>query len=86
MARASTPPVAPASPTVGGASPSFSAKLGAWRKPLLSNQRGQQGFVRRRGNVTLSQRARIWLALVILSALAWVAIVGAVGLVFRWVS
>ena len=73
---AATPPVAPVSPTVGGAAPHFSAKLGAWvRRPESGStplgRCGSPATKRRPGNVSLAERAKIWLAVILYSAGVW---------------
>lgn len=79
MVRAVVPPVAPQTPVVDGGAPHFSAQLGAWVKPLHTDERGRQGFVqraakrRRPGNLTLSQRGKLWLAIVAYCAAVWCA-------------
>jgi hypothetical protein len=75
---ADLPPAAPASPEVGGVAPHFSARLGAWVKPLRTAERTKQGFVRRPGNVTLSERGKVWLAIILYCAACWA------GLAWIW--
>jgi hypothetical protein len=65
------------SPKLSGGAADFSAKPGAWVKPLRSAERTKPRFgfhaAKRPGNVTLSQRGKIWLAVVIYCAAVWSA-------------
>jgi hypothetical protein len=74
--RAVTPPVAPQSPVAGGGAPYFSAKLGAWVRPPrdVRTTRPRSGSKRRNyGNVTLSQRGKIWIAAILYCAAVFTA-------------
>jgi hypothetical protein len=76
MAGAVVPPVAPVSPDLSGGAPHFSAKLGAWRKPLVSAKTPRSGFrfpaaKRRPGGVTLNQRVKWWIACLIWNLAMW---------------
>lgn len=83
MSRAAITSAAPL-PPVGGGAPRFSAKLGAWIRKPSSAERSQQGFVqaalrRRAGNLTLSQRGKLWLGVTVwcaicLGGFAWAMI------------
>lgn len=83
-----TPPAAPVSPSVGGGARHFSAQLGAWVKPLHTDEPARQRSVpraakRRPGHVTLSQRGKVWLAVAIWCALTWGGLAWAVASLYR---
>lgn len=74
--RAVIPPAAPLPPVAGGERPYFSAEIGAWRTPHHTAERPRQRSVpgaakRRPGNLTLAQRCKIWLAVILYCATCW---------------
>ena len=71
MSGAVIPPVAPAPPSAGGAH--LNAELGAWKKPLLAKP----------GNVTLSQRGKIWLGIFVWCAATWGALFWVAASLYR---
>jgi hypothetical protein len=54
--------------------------------PMVAPMLPKAGAARRPGNLTQSQRGKIWLAIIILSVLGWAAFYGAAVLVCRWVG
>lgn len=73
--RAALPPAASAPSKDGGATPHFSVKLPALggTHPITERTgcRSCSGATRRPGNMTLSQRGKIWLAVIVWSVMTW---------------